>query len=255
MRKDCTPYTGMLRKNFESALEHLLYTEYRFLGGKRVMSMIVNDVKRLIRKFYPDNLSVGQIVWAAIKEDSEEHQFKRVEKHEIIPVVLNLITREEIIKLEKGEKKREVWKEKAARLVNEAHAQGGVLTSADVGMFLSVDSSTACRYLREYQKENDTVLPTRGNIHDIGRGVSHKRTIIEKKLENKSTNQTAKETRHSPESVDRYFKDYCRVKMLLGKNLDKDEITKAIDLSENLVEEYVELIKEKDGKIYESKKK
>jgi hypothetical protein len=43
----------MVKKNFDSALEYLLYTEYRFLGGKRVVKMIVNDVEGLIKKFIP----------------------------------------------------------------------------------------------------------------------------------------------------------------------------------------------------------
>lgn len=247
MRDGNTPYTGMTRKNFESALEHLLNTEYGFLGGKKVMDLIVEDVKSLVQQFYPNNLSIGQVVWPAIKADTDEHQFKTVEEHEIIPTVLNLITREEVTRLAKGEKKMEIWKERGARLVNEAYDQGGVLTLADVGMLLSVAPNTACRYIKRYQEENDTVLPTRGNIHDMGRGMTHKRKIIKKKLERKSTGRVARETNHSPNQVDRYFKDYGRVKMLLKKDLDKDEITNATGMSKSLVEEHLDIISEEGG--------
>lgn len=248
MKDSTTPYTGMTRKNFESALEHLLNAEYGFLGGKKVMNLIVDDVRTLIQQFYPNKLAIGQVIWPAIKADSKENQFKTVEEHEIIPVVLDLITEEEVTRLAKGEKKIEIWKERGARLVYEAYDQGGVLTLADVGMLLSVSPGTVCRYLKGYQEENDTVLPIRGNIHDIGRGVTHKRRIIKKKLEGKSTGQVARETKHSPQQVDHYFKDYGRVKMLLKKNLDKKEITKATGMSESLVEEHIDIIREKRGK-------
>ncbi|MFP4052095.1 MAG: DUF1670 domain-containing protein [Thermoplasmata archaeon] len=247
MKKDNTPYTGMRRKNFESALEHLLNTEYGFLGGKKVMELIVDDVKTLVQKFYPKNLSIGQVVWPAIKAESNSHQFDKIEKHELVPVVLSLITREEVTRLSKGEKKIKIWEERGARLVNEAYDQGGVLTLADVGMFLSVAPNTACRYLKRYQEANDTILPIRGNIHDMGRGMTHKRTIIEKKLENKSTGQVARETSHSPKQVDRYFGDYRRVKMLLKRDLDRDEVIKATGMSESLVEEHAHIVEETEG--------
>ena len=48
MMRQSSAFSSMPRKTFDSALEYLLYTEYRFLGGKRVVKMIVNDVKGLI---------------------------------------------------------------------------------------------------------------------------------------------------------------------------------------------------------------
>ena len=57
-------------------------------------------------------------------------------------------------------------------------------------------------YVQQYQREQDEILPTRGNIHDIGPGITHKGIIVRKKLEKKSTSQIARETKHSPEAVD-----------------------------------------------------
>jgi len=244
MKKGNSHYTGMTRKNFEGALKHLLNTEYGFLGGKKVMDLIVDDVKRLVQKFYPENLSIGQIVWPAIRAESNEHHFKRIEEHEIVPIVLNLITREEVMRLAKGEKKRKIWRERGARLALEAYDQGAVLTLADVGMLLSVAPNTSCRYLKTYQENNDTVLPIRGNIHDMGRGMTHKRTIIEKKLENKSTSQVARETDHSPEQVDHYFGDFQRVKMLPKRDLDKEAVIEATGMSKSLVKEHADIVEE-----------
>jgi len=241
MMNQSSPFSSMLRKIFDSALEYLLYTEYRFLGGKRVVKMIVNDVKGLIEQFFPDNLEVGQVIWPAVSVDESHEQHKKIEDHKIIPVRLNLVTREDMEKLEKKVNRNEIEKTRAIRLFNEAYEQGALLTLADVGVLLGKSIPIVSRYVQEYQKEHNEILPTRGNIHDIGPGITHKGIIVRKKLEKKSTSQIAKETNHSPEAVDRYICDYGRVKMLIGKRMTVEEISYATGISRGVVEQYKDL--------------
>jgi hypothetical protein len=127
MTQQSSTFSSVLRKSFDSALEYLLYTEYRFLGGKRVVRMIVNDVKGLIEKFFPDNLEVGQIIWPAVSIDESKEQHKKIEDHKIVPVKLSLVTKEDLEKLEKKVKRNEIEKARAIRLINQAHAQGALL--------------------------------------------------------------------------------------------------------------------------------
>jgi len=108
MTQQSSTFSSVLRKSFDSALEYLLYTEYRFLGGKRVVRMIVNDVKGLIEKFFPDNLEVGQIIWPAVSIDESKEQHKKIEDHKIVPVRLSLVTKEDLEKLEKKIKRNEI---------------------------------------------------------------------------------------------------------------------------------------------------
>jgi DNA-binding CsgD family transcriptional regulator len=103
------------------------------------------------------------------------------------------------------------------------------------------------RYVQEFQKEHNEILPTRGNIHDIGPGITHKGIIVRKKLEKKSTSQIAKETNHSPEAVDMYIRDYGRVKMLIGKRMTVEEISYATGISRGVVEQYKNLHKLENG--------
>jgi hypothetical protein len=243
MMQQSSAFSSMPRKTFDSALEYLLYTEYRFLGGKRVVKMIVNDVKGLIEKFFPDNLEVGQVIWPAVSIDESQEQHKKIEDHKIIPVKLNLVTREDLEKLEKKVKRTEIEKARVVRLFNEAYEQGALLTQADIGVLLGKSTATVSKYVQEYQKEHDEVLPTRGNIHDIGPGITHKGIIVRKKLEKKSTSQIAKETNHSPEAVDRYIRDYGRVKMLIGKRMTVEEISYATGISRGVIEQYKDLHK------------
>lgn len=237
------PFSSLPRKSFENALEYLLYKEYRFLGGKRVAKMIVNDVKNLIEQFFPDNLEVGQVIWPAISINESLEQHKRIENHKIIPVKLNLVTVEDLEKIEKKVKRAEIEKGRTIRLFKEAYEQGALLTQADVGVLLGESIPTVSRCIKQYQIENNEVLPTRGNIHDIGPGITHKGIIVRKKLEKKSTSQIAKETNHSPEAVDRYIRDYGRVKMLIGKRMTAEEISYATGMSKGVVEQYKDLHK------------
>jgi len=241
-------YSPMLRKNFESALSHLLYTEYRFLGGKRVIGMIVNDVKKLIERFYHSNLCVGQVIWPAVMKDDPPGYQKKIEDHKIVPVILNLVIRGDIEKHERGVRFKDIEMTRAVRLFYEAYEQGGLLTEADVSVLLGKSRHVVSCYVLEYQEKHNIILPTRGNIHDIGPGITHKSIIMKKKLEKKSTSEIAKETNHSPESVDRYIRDYGRIKVLLGKNMSMDEISYATGISKGLVEEYHQLIQGEEEK-------
>ena len=49
---------------------------------------------------------------------------------------------------------------------------------------------------------------------------------------------------HAPASVDRYIRDFERVKMLNLKGMSQSEISYITSLSESLVIEYIKIIKE-----------
>lgn len=49
---------------------------------------------------------------------------------------------------------------------------------------------------------------------------------------------------HTPTSVDRYIKDFERVKLLFTKSMSQSEIAYITSLSESLVIEYIKIIKE-----------
>ena len=55
--------------------------------------------------------------------------------------------------------------------------------------------------------------------------------------------EIARKTRHNVENVDRYIKDFRRVK-LLSKNMDKDRTSFLLNMSPRLVEEYLDLVQD-----------
>ena len=104
--------------------------------------------------------------------------------------------------------------------------------------------TTLKKVLDRWQEENDTVLPLRGTIHDLGPTLTHKRQIIAYHLQGLSTQQIARKTYHDPESVDRYIRDFQRILELKRDKVPVYKIQFYTKLSHGLVNEYLQIIKE-----------
>jgi DNA-directed RNA polymerase specialized sigma subunit len=50
---------------------------------------------------------------------------------------------------------------------------------------------------------------------------------------------------HTPTSVDRYIRDFERVKLLFAKGMNQSEIAYITSLSESLVIEYIKIVKDR----------
>ena len=113
---------------------------------------------------------------------------------------------------------------------------------------IGVSSGTISKDIREYQAENNEVLPYRGTIHNIGPTLTHKRIIIKHFLKNVPTPEIARRTYHSEEACDRYIKSFKRVKKLYDDKVPLENICSDLEISKNLVREYIEIIEESNKK-------
>jgi DNA-binding transcriptional regulator LsrR (DeoR family) len=60
-----------------------------------------------------------------------------------------------------------------------------------------------------------------------------------------STKDIARSMSHTPTSVDRYIRDFERVKLLFAKGMNQSEIAYITSLSESLVIEYIKIVKDR----------
>ncbi len=105
--------------------------------------------------------------------------------------------------------------------------------------------STVGKYTREWELENDTFLPRRGTIHDMGPTPTHEKEIIARLfLQGKSVEQVMREIYHSAEAITRYIVAFKQVLLCQRKGLSTEEIAFAVKMSKRLVEEYQRLIAE-----------
>jgi hypothetical protein len=79
----------------------------------------------------------------------------------------------------------------------------------------------------------------------MGSGQTHKRIIcLARHRDGKSAAQIARETYHSHAAVDKYLSDFGRVRFCLQKGMEVGEIGQALEMSEQLIDQYVEINEE-----------
>ena len=81
-----------------------------------------------------------------------------------------------------------------------------------------------------------------GTAYDMGPSVTHKHHIYRMAiLEERSIEDTARATNHSPEAVTRYVQDYRRVFACFSMGLTIEQTSFTTSLSNRLVKEYQDI--------------
>ena len=233
------------RKTFAAALSQFFEEQCPQMGGQLTRDMLVKNIQQLIEKFYPPNthLRMGQVMWPAVDEHEKAAYGKTIEKTKLKPIFVDLISQDDIEAVLQGERAKIIRQRATMRLFKQAKAQGGVLTGVDVGSMMRLSPATISRYVREWEKEHQEIIPRRGTIHDMGRSVTHKKQICYKVIvQGKSIEAASRETNHSPEAVTRYVKDYKRILACLNKGVTPKDTAFVAKVSEKLVYEYINLI-------------
>lgn len=258
MKASRVPYKGINARTFKSAIKQLLEREYKLVGSHKIIELIADDIDQLHDKYYSGSSSeiIGEIRWITVSDENERGALgKRVEEYETTVVKLPYLTREDIKLKQEGMSKREHDLIRLERLTKSAKEQGGLLSEAELATILNYSMSTISKRINTYQERNNEVLPLRGNVLDMGRGVTHKKMIIQLYEEGVSPPVISKRTYHSLEAVDRYVKDYERVKFLSEKGLSKGEIKRSIDRGKTVISEYIKLLNKYHPELQEKKKK
>jgi len=182
----------------------------------------------------------GQIITYAVAED--EPAGKPLEQCRKIPVKLTLHDPEDL-EIRKSGGLYSLRRHLVLRLAQEAYEQGALLTQEDIANLIFIDRSTVKRIIAEY-KEQGIYVPTRGQVNDIGPGVSHKTKIIELFLKGYTFTEISIRMSHSHNSIKRYIEDFKRIVMLYKSGLKVHEIRLITKLTEKLIREYLSLYKD-----------
>jgi len=249
------PYASIEKRTFESALLHLLETEYGLLGGRRILHLLVEDVLALMEEFYPstERAASGTLIWTCTADEGQKAEpGKRTEEYKTVTVQLPLVTPSDLRERTAGKTPRDKTratanerdKRRLARLVKAAEEQGGLLTMAEASVILNRSYEVIRQYVREWEEETGELLPMKGYRMDQGCRPTHKREIARLYEEGMEPPDIARQTGHSLKSVERYLKDYERVKLLLKRGMGAEEISSMIGRGKKVVLEYVELARE-----------
>lgn len=245
-------YNSLKYKTFRTAFIQMLESDFSILGSGKVLDLIADETIQLFREFYPDKISPGETVVSAISVNAPKGHHRGVRDLPMVPVKLPVIDEKIINRYIEGDNIRQIKKEYVISLFKEAYRQGGVFSCSDVALLIKMSSATISKYVRDYMSENEEIVPTRGFVHDIGPSISHKGIIVGKFLKGILPDQIAKQTNHSLNAVDRYIKDYERIKLCIKQNMDDPMISRTTTLSKSLIKKYRDLYQTYEGDYVEN---
>jgi Protein of unknown function (DUF1670) len=238
-------YDANERKTFQSALCHLLHTDFPGVFGRAIARIFAERINQVYERFHPpgSRFKVGQVLWVGVAVSARPTRDNRIEDAELVPVVLDLVTPKDITLCRRG-RHLHIRRDRIIRLFRQAYAQGAVLSEADVSFLTHVHCNTISRYVLKYERDTGETVPRRGTIHDLGPSVTHKAIICYKRLvEHKPTSQVAQETFHSAQEVEYYVQCLRRIQLCRDSGMTIEEIGRATGHSLRLVREYLDLIK------------
>jgi hypothetical protein len=177
----------------------------------------------------------GQITYQAIAAD--ESAGKPLAMCRRVPVQLTVFA-EEDSQLWAEEGPVRLRQVRVHRLIYEALMQGGALSQEDVASILGMSLKTVKRIFAWYRQQGQR-LPSRGEIQDMGRGVSHKVPIIRRYVQDLSFSQISLSLgKHGIPAMTRYLRHFALVMILEDRGLTASQMQSVIGISANLIEQY-----------------
>lgn len=236
-------YGPLQERTLRNVLIKKLSEGYGYSDKLEIAKLLVDDFLDTVDRFSPsvDKVKPGQMVWIARSDRDKQGYGKRSADTEAKMAVLSLVTEDDTDTLAKEGKIKQIKDKRMARLINEAKQQGMVLSLADLSAIMLLAPATLSKRTRRYQKETGKLLPTAGNVLDIGRGITHKRDVVELYAKGYNPLEIARMIDHELENVETYIEDMERVKILASK--DVQTIARLTGLSLSLVKEYLEIIR------------
>lgn len=179
---------------------------------------------------------VGQMTFLAVSADTPAGRPIAESKRVAITLTMDSVDDLEALRHGVGGLRRS----KIQRLTREAQEQGTLLTQEDLARLLCTSRSTIKRDIARLRSAG-VDIPTRGQIKDIGKGISHKGRIVEDWLAGYTFSQIKQRRWHSFSSIERYCSAFQRVVRLHVHGLSVAEIRISTGLSERLIGEYLDL--------------
>ena len=209
------------------------------LSPKLSQQILLTAKECLIQEY---NLREGQIEITVIS--IEERAGKVIEKLEKKKVRLTIDNGIEDLEVKKEYGRIGLRRIKIQRISDEAIDQDGVLSQEDLSKYLSCTVRTIQRDIREIKKQGIEVI-TRGYLHNIERGQTHKVKIIGLYLDGHTYSEIKIVARHSLGAIKRYLESFTKVVMCYKRGIYQNrDISSVTGLSQSLINQYVSLIKE-----------
>ena len=241
-------FTPLRDKTLNNVLLQLFAAEFGFqdkmLFAQAMLERILDTIEQFTRPLLL--IRPGQLLWMAVANDGYKHAHQTMKQIPQVPVVVDLVTDKDLRQLAQGQQSYQVRHQRFARILDQAFAQGGVLAQSDLAAISLISVPQVSADLKSIRKITQRTLPYRGSVQDLGGTLTHKvdavRLYEQGHLEPEVCRLLSPE--HSLQSVERYIQTYKNVTKLLARGFSPTEISGILSISERLVQDYVEIVRE-----------
>ena len=235
-------------KTLRAMIRQRFIHEYGYSDAIPIAEFITQDLMSLIHQVSQpyERLQPGQMVWLGVPVDlPREYQGKRLGDLPLQPIVLSILTEEDVQELQQADTRQArlaLRCKRTARLFQEAAAQGTTLPYADVAALYGLDLQPVAQDVRRWQQQTGQQLPHRGLVHEIGPTTTHKAQIVESILQGKQLPEAARLHNHNLHNVERYYKGYNAVEVAVGFTDDQHLIALMTGIEVHVVAQYYTLV-------------
>ena len=228
-------------KTFEGEFIYELLNSYEL--SPVLSEQILLSAKQILLR--EQTVSQGQIVATVI--GIEERAGKTIEIMYKKRVVLTVDAGIEDTEVLKKYGRVTLRQARIQRITDEAIEQEGVLSQEDISKYLYCDVRTVRRDIQQI-KESGVEVITRGVLHNIGRGQTHKQKIIGLYLDGLFFSDIRLKTHHSIGAIKRYVNEFMKVFMSINKGIKAtEEISSVTGISIALIRQYKQILVESKG--------
>jgi len=241
-------YGPLCQQTLEAVLKRELLTNFGFENMGAVADVLIQRFLEIIATYAPtdQHLRPYQTLVLAVDKHEQFGYGKSMETCQLVPVIVTLITPEELQEVAQGARFPDLRPRVAARILQEAYHQGGVLPFSTVGLLTGLHSSAEIgRAIAIFYEQNPgVVLPHSGTIFDMGPTLTHKRTAVVLHHQGLLDLEIARRMNHHPSAVARYINDAERVKQLWQEGKAPEMISFITGLSVRLIKEHIAILQD-----------
>jgi len=183
----------------------------------------------------------GQITYPAIAMDEPPGKPLRLCRKVLVHLTLLADSDARLWATEGAEALR---RERVRRLTYEALIQGGALSQEDLACILGMSHKTVKRIFASFRRQGRP-LPSRGEVQDIGPGVSHKIPVIRRYVQDMSLSRISRTLgQHGLDSMARYLRHFALVMVLTDRGLSAAHMQSVVGISLERIAQYQALYRE-----------
>jgi hypothetical protein len=241
-------FSPLREKTLANVLRRLFVTEFgyqnKIIFAEAMIERILETVEAYVKP--ATLLRPGQVLWMAVSNDGRKHAHQLMKDIPKVPVILDLVTDEDLCALASGESFIAVRQRRHARLLEQTFAQGGVLAQGDLAALTLTARRVVGGDIADTRETEKRFLPYRGSVHDVGGTLTHKVEVIRLFEAGYLEPEICRRLPivHDLPAVENYVQTYKNVIKLLERSFAPDQISGILSVDRRLVQAYVDIVAE-----------